>query len=107
MSPEPKQACWSKGLYLPWEILILTCKTKTLGFQNLWSTHSVVSKLCLKVTRKYESLLDLAFLKVYPAKFYQVSDYRLSRASSLFITWSFIVILMIKIGKMCQVSIFV
>jgi hypothetical protein len=27
--------------------LILTSKTKTLGFQNLWSTHSVVSKLCL------------------------------------------------------------
>ena len=63
--------------------LILTCKTKTLGFQNLWSTHSVVSKLCLKSLEKYESLLDLAFLKVYPAKFYQGSDYRLSRASSL------------------------
>ena len=31
--------------------LILTCKTKTLGFQNLWSTHSVavVSKLCVKL----------------------------------------------------------
>jgi hypothetical protein len=28
--------------------LILTSKTKTLGFQNLWSTHSVVSKFCLK-----------------------------------------------------------
>jgi phage terminase Nu1 subunit (DNA packaging protein) len=35
-----------------------------------------------KNNRKYESLLDLAFLKVYPSKFYQVSDYRLSRASS-------------------------
>ena len=38
-----------------------------------------------KVTKKYESLLDFAFLKVYPAKFYQVSDYRLSRASSFYI----------------------
>ena len=38
-----------------------------------------------KVTRKYESLLDFAFLKVYPAKFDQVNDYRLSRASSFYI----------------------
>jgi hypothetical protein len=46
--------------------------------------HTFSSKqLVSKVTRKYESLLDLAFLKVYLAKFYQVSDYRLSRASSL------------------------
>ena len=37
-------------------------------------------QIVFKVTRKYESLLHLAFLKVYPAKFYQVGDYRLSRA---------------------------
>jgi hypothetical protein len=47
--------------------------------EHTFSSTQIVSK----VTRKYESLLDLAFLKVYPAKFYQVSDYRLSRASSL------------------------
>jgi hypothetical protein len=46
--------------------------------EHTFSSKQIVSK----VTRKYESLLDLAFLKVYPAKFYQVSDYRLSRASS-------------------------
>jgi hypothetical protein len=45
--------------------------------EHTFSSKQIVSK----VTRKYESLLDLAFLKVYPAKFYQVSDYRLSRAS--------------------------
>jgi len=46
-------------------------------------TFSSSSKqIVCKVTRKYESLLDLVFLKVYPAKFYQVSNYRLSRASS-------------------------
>jgi hypothetical protein len=44
--------------------------------EHTFSSKQIVSK----VTRKYESLLDLAFLKVYPAKFYQVSDYRLSRA---------------------------
>jgi hypothetical protein len=42
--------------------------------EHTFSNKQIVSK----VTRKYESLLDLAFLK-----FYQVSDYRLSRASSL------------------------
>jgi hypothetical protein len=47
--------------------------------EHTFSSKQIVSK----VTRKYESLLDLAFLKVYLAKFYQVSDYRLSRASSL------------------------
>jgi hypothetical protein len=41
--------------------------------EHTFSSKQIVSK----VTRKYESLLDLAFLKVYPAKFYQVSDYRL------------------------------
>ena len=46
--------------------------------EHTFSSKQIVSK----VTRKYESLLDLAFLKVYPVKFYQVSDYRLSRASS-------------------------
>ena len=46
--------------------------------EHVFSSKQIVSK----VTRKYESLLDLAFLKVYPAKFYQVSDYKLSRASS-------------------------
>jgi hypothetical protein len=46
--------------------------------EHTFSSKQIVSK----VTRKYESLLDLAFLKVYPAKFDQVSDYRLSRASS-------------------------
>jgi hypothetical protein len=46
--------------------------------EHTFSSKQIVSK----VTRKYESLLDLAFLKVYPAKFYQVSDYRLSTASS-------------------------
>ena len=43
---------------------------------------STGKQIVSKVTRKYESLLDLTFLKVYPAKFYQVSDYRLSRAFS-------------------------
>ena len=47
--------------------------------EHTFSSKQIVSK----ITRKYESLLDLAFLKVYPAKFYQVSDYRLSRDSSL------------------------
>ena len=47
--------------------------------EHTFSSKQIVSK----VTRKYESLLDLTFLKVYPAKFYQVSDYRLFRASSL------------------------
>jgi hypothetical protein len=46
--------------------------------EHTFSSKQIVSK----VTRKYESLLDLAFVKVYPAKFDQVSDYRLSRASS-------------------------
>jgi hypothetical protein len=46
--------------------------------EHTFSSKQIVSK----VTRKYESLLDLAFLKVYPAKFYQMSDYRLSRTSS-------------------------
>jgi hypothetical protein len=46
--------------------------------EHTFSSKEIVSI----VTRKYESLLDLAFLKVYPSKFYQVSDYRLSRASS-------------------------
>jgi hypothetical protein len=46
--------------------------------EHTFSSKQIVSK----VTRKYESLLDLAFIKVYPAKFDQVSDYRLSRASS-------------------------
>jgi hypothetical protein len=41
--------------------------------EHTFSSKQIVSK----VIRKYESLLDLAFLKVYPAKFYQVSDYRL------------------------------
>jgi hypothetical protein len=55
--------------------------------KNFWFSefmeHTFSSKqIVSKVTRKYESLLDLAFLKVYPAKFYQVSDYRLSRTSS-------------------------
>jgi hypothetical protein len=48
--------------------------------EHTFSSKQIVSK----VTRKYESLLDLAFLKVYPAMFYQVSEYRLSRASSIF-----------------------
>jgi hypothetical protein len=47
--------------------------------EHTFSRKQIVSK----VTRKYESLLDLAFLKVYPAKFYQASDYMLSRTSSL------------------------
>ena len=47
--------------------------------EHTFSSKQIVSK----VKRKYESLLDLAFLKVYPAKFYQVSDYRITRASSL------------------------
>jgi hypothetical protein len=47
--------------------------------EHTFSSMQIVSK----VTRKYESLLDLAFLKIYPAKFYQVSDYMLSIASSL------------------------
>jgi hypothetical protein len=46
---------------LPWEILILTCKTKTFGFQNLWSTHSVVSKLCLKSQEN----MNLCWLKSF------------------------------------------
>ena len=46
--------------------------------EHTFSSKQIVSK----VTRKYESLLDLAFVNVYPAKFDQVSDYRLSRASS-------------------------
>jgi hypothetical protein len=50
-----------------------------------YMVHTFSSKqIVSKVTRKYESLLDLAFLKFYPTKFYQVSDYRLSRTSSLF-----------------------
>jgi hypothetical protein len=63
--------------------LILTCKTKTLGFQNLWSEHTFSRKqIVSKVTRKYESLLDLTFLKVYPAKFYQrCKIFNLSRRS--------------------------
>ena len=55
---------------------------KNFGFSEFME-HTFSSKqIVFKVTRKYESLLHLAFLKVYPAKFYQVSDYRLSRASS-------------------------
>jgi hypothetical protein len=46
--------------------------------EHTFSSKQIVSK----VARKYASLLDLAFLKVYPAKFYRVSDYRLFRASS-------------------------
>jgi hypothetical protein len=47
--------------------------------EHTFSSKQIVSK----VTRKYESLLNLAFLKVYPAKFYQVSDYRLSRVVAI------------------------
>jgi hypothetical protein len=54
--------------------------------EHTFSSKQIVSK----VTRKYESLLDLAFLKVYPAKFYQVNDYRLSRASSWSVTRRFV-----------------
>lgn len=43
--------------------------------------YTIAYLQCLKVTRKYEFLLDLALLKVYPAKFDQVSNYMLSRAS--------------------------
>lgn len=43
--------------------------------------YTIAYLQCLKVTRKYEILLDLALLKVYPAKFDQVSNYMLSRAS--------------------------
>ena len=64
-------------------------QSSTMGDFNfdLWFSefmeHTFSSKqIVSKVTRKYESLLDIAFLKVYPVKFYQVSDYRLSRASS-------------------------
>ena len=57
-------------------------QNKNLRFSEFME-HTISSKqIVSKVTRKYESLLDLAFLKVYPAKFYQVSYYRLSRASS-------------------------
>ena len=52
--------------------------------EHTFSSKQIVSK----VTRKYESLL--AFLKVYPAKFYLVSDYRLSRASSWSVTRRFV-----------------
>jgi hypothetical protein len=48
--------------------------------EHTFSSKQIVSK----VTRKYESLFRLGIsIKVYPAKFYQVSDYRLSRAYSL------------------------
>ena len=59
-------------------------QNKNIRFSEFMEhTFSSSSKqIVCKVTRKYESLLDLVFLKVYPAKFYQVSDYRLSRASS-------------------------
>jgi hypothetical protein len=35
--------------------------------EHTFSSKQIVSK----ITRKYESLLDLTFLKVYPAKFYE------------------------------------
>ena len=44
-----------------------------------------LKQIVSKVTKKYESSLDLAFLKIYPAKFYQVSDYRLSKSLALYI----------------------
>jgi hypothetical protein len=56
------------------------------SMEQIKSTGLVLSEkknlVQIPIERKYESLLDLAFLKVYPAKFYRVSDYRLSRASS-------------------------
>jgi hypothetical protein len=58
----------------------LTNQTTSEFMEHTFSSKQIVSK----VTRKYESLLDLAFLEIYPAMFYQVSDYRLSRASSFF-----------------------
>jgi hypothetical protein len=59
-------------------VSILNCLSFNSG--RRLSTNIFFKSFCL---RNYESLLDLAFLKVNPAKFYQVSDYRLSRASSL------------------------
>jgi hypothetical protein len=58
-------------------------QSKIFRFSEFMEHTFSSKKIVSKVTRKYEPLLDLAFLKVYPAKFYQVSDYRLSRVVAI------------------------